>query len=70
MGILKFSYPCGWRDTNIFREAVVSKYNVVRTSLIDSDTTPLQVGNGNFAFGMDNTGMQVCGLKMIGTSKG
>ncbi|KAL2865962.1 Six-hairpin glycosidase-like protein [Aspergillus lucknowensis] len=42
----------------IDREWVVSKYNVVRTSLIDNETTPLQVGNGNFAFGVDNTGMQ------------
>jgi hypothetical protein len=41
------------------RQHVVSKYNVVRTSLIDNETTPLQVGNGNFAFNVDNTGMQV-----------
>ncbi|RDW86081.1 uncharacterized protein DSM5745_02723 [Aspergillus mulundensis] len=39
-------------------ERIVSKYNVVRTSLIDNETTPLQVGNGDFAFGVDNTGMQ------------
>lgn len=31
----------------------------MRTSLIDNTTTPLQVGNGNFAFNVDNTGMQV-----------
>ncbi|KAL4884937.1 Six-hairpin glycosidase-like protein [Aspergillus karnatakaensis] len=37
---------------------IVSKYNVIRTSLIDNETTPLQVGNGDFAFGLDNTGMQ------------
>ncbi|KAL2808899.1 Six-hairpin glycosidase-like protein [Aspergillus granulosus] len=43
----------------IDRQAIVSKYNVVRTSLIDNETTPLQVGNGNFAFNVDNTGMQV-----------
>ncbi|KAH1953607.1 hypothetical protein KXW51_001617 [Aspergillus fumigatus] len=42
----------------IDREHVVSKYNVVRTNLIDNETTPLQVGNGNFAFNVDNTGMQ------------
>lgn len=41
------------------RQHIVSKYNVIRTSLIDNETTPLQVGNGNFAFGIDNTGMQV-----------
>ncbi|KAI0161211.1 Six-hairpin glycosidase-like protein [Xylariaceae sp. FL1272] len=36
----------------------VSKYDVIRTSIVDNETTPLQVGNGNFAFGVDNTGMQ------------
>ncbi|RYC62027.1 hypothetical protein CHU98_g4182 [Xylaria longipes] len=30
----------------------------VRTALIDNNTTPLQVGNGNFAYNVDNTGMQ------------
>ncbi|KAK7962905.1 uncharacterized protein PG986_003730 [Apiospora aurea] len=43
----------------IDREAIVSKFNVVRTSLIGNTTTPLQVGNGDFAFNVDNTGMQV-----------
>ncbi|KAL2815205.1 Six-hairpin glycosidase-like protein [Aspergillus cavernicola] len=43
---------------HIDRERIVSKYNVVRTSLINNETTPLQVGNGNFAFNVDNTGMQ------------
>ncbi|TQN64662.1 hypothetical protein CSHISOI_10762 [Colletotrichum shisoi] len=42
----------------IDRQRVVSQFNVVRTSLIDNNTTPLQVGNGNFAFNVDNTGMQ------------
>ncbi|KAK8061707.1 Six-hairpin glycosidase-like protein [Apiospora phragmitis] len=42
----------------IDREAIVSKFNVVRTSLIYNETTPLQVGNGDFAFNVDNTGMQ------------
>ncbi|KAL4985734.1 Six-hairpin glycosidase-like protein [Aspergillus falconensis] len=42
----------------IDRKSIVSKYNVVRTSLIDNETTPLQVGNGDFAFSVDNTGMQ------------
>ncbi|KAL4930268.1 Six-hairpin glycosidase-like protein [Aspergillus undulatus] len=42
----------------IDRQHVVSQYNVVRTSLIDNETTPLQVGNGDFAFGVDNSGMQ------------
>ncbi|KZL82448.1 six-hairpin glycosidase-like protein [Colletotrichum incanum] len=39
-------------------QRVVSQFNVIRTSLIDNNTTPLQVGNGNFAFNVDNTGMQ------------
>ncbi|KAK2053108.1 hypothetical protein LY76DRAFT_650097 [Colletotrichum caudatum] len=43
----------------IDRQRVVSRFNVVRTSLIDNNTTPLQVGNGNnFAFNVDNSGMQ------------
>ncbi|KAH8158231.1 hypothetical protein CIB48_g10015 [Xylaria polymorpha] len=40
------------------RQAIVSRYNIVRTALIDNNTTPLQVGNGNFAYNVDNTGMQ------------
>ncbi|KAJ0383686.1 hypothetical protein COL922a_009983 [Colletotrichum nupharicola] len=43
---------------SIDRQRIVSQFNVVRTSLIDNETTPLQVGNGNFAFNVDNTGMQ------------
>ncbi|KAJ4398330.1 hypothetical protein N0V91_010306 [Didymella pomorum] len=42
----------------IDRKSVVSRFNVIRTSLIDNETTPLQVGNGNFAFNVDNTGLQ------------
>ncbi|KAL4805415.1 Six-hairpin glycosidase-like protein [Aspergillus unguis] len=42
----------------IDRKSIVSQYNVVRTDLIDNETTPLQVGNGDFAFSVDNTGMQ------------
>ncbi|KAI2463750.1 Six-hairpin glycosidase-like protein [Annulohypoxylon bovei var. microspora] len=42
----------------IDRQNVVTKYNIKREKLIDNDTTPLQVGNGNFAFNVDNTGMQ------------
>ncbi|PLB53077.1 hypothetical protein P170DRAFT_472954 [Aspergillus steynii IBT 23096] len=53
--LLVFSLPVQGR---IDRHRVVSKYNVVRSALIDQDTTPLQVGNGNFAFNVDNTGMQ------------
>ncbi|KAF2830406.1 hypothetical protein CC86DRAFT_463713 [Ophiobolus disseminans] len=42
----------------IDRQDVVSRFNIVRSILIDNETTPLQVGNGNFAFNVDNTGMQ------------
>ncbi|KAH8725053.1 Six-hairpin glycosidase-like protein [Phaeosphaeriaceae sp. PMI808] len=42
----------------INRQKIVSQFNIVRTSLINDDTTPLQVGNGNFAYNVDNTGMQ------------
>ncbi|RYP40956.1 hypothetical protein DL769_011681 [Monosporascus sp. CRB-8-3] len=42
----------------IDRHRIVSQHNVVRTRLIDNETTPLQVGNGNFAFSVDITGMQ------------
>lgn len=42
------------------RHRIVPRYNVVRSTLINQDiTTPLQVGNGNFAFNVDSTGMQV-----------
>ncbi|KAI0885024.1 Six-hairpin glycosidase-like protein [Annulohypoxylon maeteangense] len=42
----------------IDRQKIVSKYNIKRDKLINNTTTPLQVGNGNFAFNVDNTGMQ------------
>ncbi len=38
------------------RQKVVQSFNVRRNQ--SSDTTPLQVGNGNFAFGADITGLQ------------
>ena len=40
----------------IDREHIVRSFNPHRTS--SSDETPLQVGNGNFAFGADITGLQ------------
>lgn len=40
----------------INRHAVVSRYNPVRTA--SSNSTPMQVGNGHFAFGADVTGLQ------------
>lgn len=40
------------------RKRIVTENNIVRTNVINNETTPLQVGNGNFAFGVDTTGMQ------------
>lgn len=40
----------------IQRRRVVESFNVRRNA--SSDLTPLQVGNGNFAFGADITGLQ------------
>ena len=42
--------------TSIDRHAIVSRYNPVRTA--SSNSTPMQVGNGHFAFGADVTGLQ------------
>lgn len=43
-------------DTGIDRRHVVRSFNPRRNA--SSDITPLQVGNGNFAFGADITGLQ------------
>lgn len=43
-------------SSRIDREQIVRSFNPHRTS--SSDETPLQVGNGNFAFGADITGLQ------------
>ncbi|KAH8817542.1 Six-hairpin glycosidase-like protein [Flagelloscypha sp. PMI_526] len=40
----------------IDRQAIVSRYNPTRNA--SSLTTPMQIGNGNFAFGADITGLQ------------
>lgn len=40
----------------IRRQQIVQEFNVRRNA--SSSTTPLQVGNGNFAFGVDVTGLQ------------
>lgn len=42
--------------SRIDRERIVRSFNPHRTD--SSDETPLQVGNGNFAFGADITGLQ------------
>jgi hypothetical protein len=43
-------------EAGIDREALVSRHNVVLTKF--DGERPLQVGNGEFAFGMDATGLQ------------
>ncbi|KAM5534759.1 hypothetical protein V8D89_011623 [Ganoderma adspersum] len=43
-------------SSRIDRHAIVSRYNPVRTA--SSTSTPMQVGNGHFAFGVDVTGLQ------------
>lgn len=43
-------------NSKINRKQVVKSFNPVR--LESSNSTPVQVGNGNFAFGIDVTGLQ------------
>jgi hypothetical protein len=49
-------HAAGNCDSKIDRRAVVRQFNPHRNA--SSSTTPLQVGNGNFAFGVDITGLQ------------
>ncbi|KAF9529462.1 Six-hairpin glycosidase-like protein [Crepidotus variabilis] len=51
--VLSFANGSG---TRIDRESVVRRFNPSRNA--NSPTTPIQVGNGNFAFGADITGLQ------------
>lgn len=46
----------GLAQTTIDRRRVLQSLNIHRNA--SSDTTPLQVGNGNFAFGADVSGLQ------------
>ncbi|KAF3765874.1 hypothetical protein M406DRAFT_256846 [Cryphonectria parasitica EP155] len=48
--------PAALAKAPIDRRKIVESLNVHRNA--SSDTTPLQVGNGNFAFGADVTGLQ------------
>lgn len=56
LGLLLLTSPIAVVAEAIDRQDVVRRYNPVRTNL--SNTTPMQVGNGNFAFGADITGLQ------------
>lgn len=46
----------GLSHASIDRRSIISRYNPTRNA--SSPTTPLQIGNGNFAFGADVTGLQ------------
>jgi hypothetical protein len=48
--------PPAGRERPIDRQAVVARHRVVRDAL--NSHSPLQVGNGGFAFGVDVTGLQ------------
>ncbi|KAG7092676.1 hypothetical protein E1B28_009010 [Marasmius oreades] len=54
--LLVFLYTPSSRGQVIDRRSVVNRYNPTRNA--SSLSTPMQVGNGNFAFGADITGMQ------------
>lgn len=56
MKLLLFACLAASASAAIDRLAVVRAFNPERTA--SSDETPLQVGNGNFAFGADITGLQ------------
>jgi hypothetical protein len=43
-------------SSRINRRQVIKEFNPVRHA--SSNSTPIQVGNGNFAFGVDVTGLQ------------
>ncbi|QSZ37147.1 hypothetical protein DSL72_009241 [Monilinia vaccinii-corymbosi] len=56
---LSFCVPFLWlveTSASIQRQEIVQAHNLYRNA--SSATTPLQVGNGNFAFGVDVTGLQ------------
>src|SRR4051812_34554298 len=56
--LLGLAYPtmAQQKQPPIDRHALVSRHNVVLTAY--NGERPLQVGNGEFAFGMDITGLQ------------
>src|SRR5436309_631168 len=54
LGLLLNSLLAAGASTD--RLAVVGRFNPVRNHT--NHNTPLQVGNGNFAFGVDTTGLQ------------
>ena len=56
--LIYHSYTASCSST-IDRHSIVSRYNPKRNaSSTGGNATPMQVGNGNFAFGADITGLQ------------
>jgi len=56
INLLLLSVVVGAAEAAIDRQRIVQSFNPRRNA--SSPTTPLQVGNGNFAFGVDVTGFQ------------
>lgn len=56
LGLLCAAWSSISRASTIPRKAIVSRYNPVRNA--SSTSTPMQVGNGFFAFGADVSGLQ------------
>lgn len=54
--VLAYAWPVAVSATSMPRYDIVSRYNPVRNA--SSPSTPMQVGNGFFAFGADVTGLQ------------
>ncbi|KAI9684614.1 MAG: hypothetical protein M1822_005702 [Bathelium mastoideum] len=55
-GVLISCFHSHFADAAVDRRQIVQSFNPYRTA--SSNSTPLQVGNGNFAFGADVTGLQ------------
>lgn len=56
LGSLAWAVLATTVSSRIDRRRVIEKFNPVRHQ--SSNSTPIQVGNGNFAFGVDVTGLQ------------
>lgn len=61
------SLIAGDSSQKIDRQALVTRHNITITSFDESaprgEWTPIQIGNGNFAFGIDATGLQTLMLQ-------
>lgn len=45
-------------ESKIIRQPIISRFNPIRRTVSSNYITPIQIGNGNFAFGADITGLQ------------